>query len=174
MDFSVAKRLTFAFEIFRCKMKQGQLQIQNTGKNLNKWMLEDKNASYNSNDTFTWRRGLQRVCLVDQCNEIFQLRFQVFYCCADVRACFNQIASHDASAGKRRLVRIGRGEGMIQENCKNDHYEKPKRRLHSEISYIPELVKWTLWNSFEGICSFYDTTSSAERENFLELLEIAI
>ena len=35
MDFSVAKTLTFAFEIFRCKTKQVQLQIQNNGENLN-------------------------------------------------------------------------------------------------------------------------------------------
>ena len=34
MDFSVAKALTFVIEIFRCRMKQEQLQIQNTGKNL--------------------------------------------------------------------------------------------------------------------------------------------
>ena len=46
MDFTVAKTLTFAFEIFRCKTKQGQLKIQNNGKNLNKWMLEVKNASH--------------------------------------------------------------------------------------------------------------------------------
>ena len=46
MDFTVAKTRTFAFEIFRCKTKQGQLQIQNNGKNLNKWMLEVKNASH--------------------------------------------------------------------------------------------------------------------------------
>ena len=46
MNFSVAKTLTFAIEIFRCKTKQGQLQIQNNGENLNNWMLKDKNASY--------------------------------------------------------------------------------------------------------------------------------
>ena len=46
MNFSVAKTLTFAIEIFRCMTKQGQLQIQNTGENLNNWMLKDKNASY--------------------------------------------------------------------------------------------------------------------------------
>ena len=34
MNFSVAKTLTFAIEIFRCKMKLGQLQIQNNGENL--------------------------------------------------------------------------------------------------------------------------------------------
>ena len=34
MDFSVDKALTFAFEIFRCKMKPGELKIQNIAKNL--------------------------------------------------------------------------------------------------------------------------------------------
>ena len=43
---SLWPKLTFAFEIFRCKMKQEQLQIQNTGKNLSKWVLEVNNASY--------------------------------------------------------------------------------------------------------------------------------
>ena len=42
MDFSVVRTLTFAFEIFRCKMKQGQLQIQNTGKNLTNECLNTK------------------------------------------------------------------------------------------------------------------------------------
>ena len=81
------------------------------------------------------------MLLVDQCNEIFQLRFQVFYCCADVRACLNQIATLGVFAGKRLLVRTGRGESIIQGNYENDHYEKAIRRLHSEISNIPELVK---------------------------------
>ena len=34
MYFTGAKPLTFAFQIFRCKMKLWQLQIQNKGKNL--------------------------------------------------------------------------------------------------------------------------------------------
>ena len=50
----------------------------------------------------------------------------------------NQIANHAASASKRCLVRIGI---MVQENYENDQCEKSIRRLHSEISYIPELVK---------------------------------
>ena len=169
MTFSVAKTLTFAIEIFRCKTKQGQLQIQNNGENWNNWMIKDKNPSYEQTESFTWRCGLRRTRLVDQFNEIFQLRFQVFYCSVDVWI-LNQIANHGASAGKRRLVRIGRNESIIQENFENDHNEKPIRRLHSEISNMPEVVKWSLWTSFEAICSFYDTTSSAERENFLELL----
>ena len=93
VDFSVAKTLTLAIEIFRCKMKQGQLQIENTGKNLNKWMLHVTKLR------LTWRYGLQRVGLVDQCNEVFQLCSQVFNCCADVRACLNHIANHAYLAG---------------------------------------------------------------------------
>ena len=50
MDYLVAKALTFGFEIFRCKMKLWQLQIQNTGKNLNMWMPKDKNASSDLTD----------------------------------------------------------------------------------------------------------------------------
>ena len=46
MDFTVAKTRTFAFEIFRCKTKQGQLQIENNGENLNNRMLKHKNASH--------------------------------------------------------------------------------------------------------------------------------
>ena len=79
--------------------------------------------------------------LVGQCNKSLQACFQVLYCCADVRACLSQIANHGVFAGKRRLVRTGQGERIIQGNCEKDHYEKAIRRLHCEISYIPQLVK---------------------------------
>ena len=68
MDYSVAKAFTFGFEIFRCKMKLWQLQIQNTGKKTK--MLHMTKLT----ETLTSRCGLQKVRLHDQVNEIFKIR----------------------------------------------------------------------------------------------------
>ena len=43
MDFTGAKVITFAFQIFRCKMQLWQPQIQNKGKN---WITSNPQLQY--------------------------------------------------------------------------------------------------------------------------------
>ena len=82
--------------------------------------------------------------------KFFNLFVYLFYCWVDVWV-LNQLANHSSFVGKWRSVCTGWGESMIQGNCEDDHYAKTMRRLHSEISCVPELVKWTLWTSFEWL-----------------------